>query len=64
MKEAIKIIGENIPAPDNKMVDDNHRKLVSAWHEFIKEFERLERENAEFMKGDRKNEHRNKSIKP
>ena len=59
IKEAIKIIGENIPAPYNKMVDNNHIKLVLAWYKFLDEFERLERENMELMKGDIKNEHRN-----
>ena len=64
VKEAIKVIGENIPAPWNKMVDSNHIKLVLAWYKFLDEFERLERENMELMKGDIKNERRDKSIKP
>ena len=51
LKEAIKTIGENIPEPYSKMVDINHVKLVLAWYKFLEEFERVERENAEFMKG-------------
>ena len=51
LKEAIKTIGENIPKPYSKMVDINHVKLVLAWYKFLEEFERVERENAEFMKG-------------
>ena len=64
IKEAIKIIGENIPTPYNKMVDSNHIKLVLAWYKFLDEFERLEHENMELMKGENKNEHRDKSIRP
>jgi hypothetical protein len=53
IKEAVRVIGENIPGPYNKMVDRNHIKLVLAWYKFLEEFERLERENAELLKGDK-----------
>ena len=62
IKEAIKIIGENIPAPYNKMVDNNHIKLVLAWYKFLDEFERLERENMELMKGDIKNDNKRRTC--
>jgi hypothetical protein len=54
IKEAIRVIIENIPKPYDKMVDCNQIKLVIAWHKFLEEFERLERENAELLEGDKK----------
>lgn len=51
LEDAIKFIGENIPAPGDKMIDQNRMKLVWAWYEFLTEYQRLEKENLKLEEG-------------